>query len=133
MAYEVLIIKTTGDIIRSTQPKAPTYEQQTAAVGGFIETVPCFTKVDHLSRGTAYVNEEGWLHGLPINLRAMDLWRKSCPKGDPERMILCGDVIFFAKQKTNTVCSGCGRKFGNRFFVCPQCVHWDDQKKAGAS
>lgn len=101
--YEVLIIKTTGEIVRSTQPKPPSYEQQKAAVGGYIQTIPFFTKADvlglHLSRGTAYANEEGRLHGLPINRRAMDMWRKSCPKGSPDRMVLCGDVIFYAKQK----------------------------------
>lgn len=102
--YEVLIIKAaTGEIVRTTQPKAPTYEQQRAAVGGFIETIPYFKSADvlglHLTRGTAYANEEGRLHNLPINRRAMDMWQKSCPKGNPSRMTLCGDVIFYAKRK----------------------------------
>lgn len=101
--YEVLIIKATGEIIRSTQPKPPTYEEQTKAVGGFIETIPYFKSVDvlglHLTSGMAFGNEEGRLHNLPINWRAMSLWQKSFPKGNPERMTLCGDIIFYAKVK----------------------------------
>jgi hypothetical protein len=27
---------------------------------------------------------------------------------------------------TTKVCSGCGRKWGNRFFVCAECCNWDD-------
>lgn len=103
MAYHVLEIKATGDIVKTVQKKAPDYEQQKKAVGGFIETIPYFTKMEHegvvYNRGTAYANEEGRLHGQPLNLTAMLAWRESCPKGDPRRMTLCGDVIFYAKVK----------------------------------
>lgn len=103
MTYHVLVIKATGDIVKTIQPKPPTYEQETKAVGGYIETIPYFTKMTHdgiaYTRGTAFANEEGMLRGMPMNLRAMDCWLKSCPKGDPKRMTLCGDVIFYAKVK----------------------------------
>ena len=103
MSYHVLEIKVTGDVIKTVQAKAPDYKQQTKAVGGYIETIPYFTKVSYeginYSRGTAYANEEGRLHGMPLNLTAMEWWRESCPKGDPRRMTLCGDVIFYAKVK----------------------------------
>lgn len=103
MPYVVLEIKADGRIVKTIQTKKPDYEQQKKAVGGFIETIPYFTKAIHQAvlyqRGTAYANEEGQLKGLPINRNAMALWRFSCPAGSPDRMTLCGDVIFFAKVK----------------------------------
>jgi hypothetical protein len=103
MSYHVLIIKTDGTIVKTVQLKKPTYEQQKAAVGGFIETIPYFTKMSYQGieyvRGTAYVDEEGRLKGKPLNKLASACWMTSCPKGDPSRMLLCGDVIFYAKVK----------------------------------
>ena len=103
MSYHVLVIKTDGSIIKTIQPKAPTYEQQKEAVGGYIETIPYFTKMSHqgieYERGTAYANEEGKLKGLALNVVATQCWMFACPDGDHSRMILCGDVIFFAKIK----------------------------------
>lgn len=103
MSYHVFIIKTDGTINKTVQPKAPTYEQQKAAVGGYIETIPYFTKLLHdgrqYTRGTAFCNEEGIVIGMPVNSMASALWRISCPTGDPSRMVLCGDVIFYAKVK----------------------------------
>lgn len=101
--YHVLEIKADGRIIKTVQPKAPDYKQQVAAVGGFIQIIPYFTKAMHegvlYSRGIAFADEEGQLKDKPINHNAMALWRYSCPGGDPSRMTLCGDVIFFAKVK----------------------------------
>lgn len=103
MSYHVLVIKTDGTVEKTVQPKAPTYEQQKAAVGGYIETIPYFTNLIYdgrqYKRGTAYANEEGRLHGLPLNPLASALWMSSCPGGEPSRMLLCGDVIFHAKVK----------------------------------
>lgn len=103
MSYIVLEFKTDGRIIKTIQPKKPDYEQQKKAVGGFIETIPYFTKAMHegqlYSRGTAFANEEGQLLGLPPNRNAMALWRFSCPDGEFNRMSLAGDVIFYAKVK----------------------------------
>lgn len=106
MTYHVLEIKATGAIVKTVQSEEPDYEQQSKAVGGYIETIPYFTKLTHegidYKRGTAFANEEGHLYGLPMNLRAMDFWLKSCSKGDPKRMRLAGDVIFYAKVKENS-------------------------------
>lgn len=103
MTYHVFEIKANGDILKTVQAKKPDYNQQRKAVGGYIETIPYFTKFSHdgtaYNRGTAYANEEGRLHGLAMNLRAMAAWRASFPHGDPNRMTLCGDVIFYAKVK----------------------------------
>lgn len=103
MSYHVLEIKATGEIVKTVQKKAPDYEQQKKAVGGYIETIPYFTKMSHdgidYSRGTAYANEESRILGQSLNITAMMYWRESCPKGDPSRMTLCGDVIFYAKVK----------------------------------
>lgn len=103
MSYHVLEIKTDGTIIKTVQREKPGYEQQRKAVGGYIETIPYFTKMTHegieYKRGTAFANEEGQLKGLPFNRKAMEAWGKSCPGGNPERMHLSGDVIFFARVK----------------------------------
>lgn len=103
MPYAVLEIKVDGRIVKTIQPKKPDYKQQKKAVGGFIETIPYFKKVMYegilYQRGTAYADEEGMLKGKPYNRNAMALWRFSCPNGDPSRMTLCGDVIFYAKVK----------------------------------
>lgn len=97
--YEVVIIKATGEIERTRQKEKPSTEQCQRAVGGFTETVPEFTKFETLKHGTAYCNEEGLLHHLPINDIAINYWRKSCPKGDPNKMALVGDIIFYAKVR----------------------------------
>lgn len=103
MSYHVLEIKTDGTIIKTVQREKPGYEQQRKAVGGFIETIPYFTKMTHegieYKRGTAYANEEGAILGKLENKAAMQAWRYSCPGGNPERMHLSGDVIFFARVK----------------------------------
>jgi hypothetical protein len=103
MSYIVLEIKDDGRIIKTIQPKAPTYEQQRKAVGGYIETIPYFTNVMHegvvYNRGTAYADEEGHLKQKRLNVNATAMWRFSCPGADFSRMDLCGDVIFFAKVK----------------------------------
>lgn len=103
MTYHVLIIKTDGTITKTVQPKAPDYAQQVKAVGGYIQTIPYLTKLCwegvEYKRGTAFANEEGMLKGMPLNRNAMAFWKLSCPKGDPDRMHLCGDVIFYAKVK----------------------------------
>lgn len=105
MPYVVLVIKTDGTVTRTEQPKAPSYDQLKEAVGGYIETVAYLTKAafggETLTRGTAFANEEGLIKGLPTNHLAMAMWRASCPGGDPSLMTLVGDVIFYARKKSN--------------------------------
>lgn len=101
MPYVVLEFKANGRIVKTIQPKAPSYDQLVKAVDGIIQKIPEFNKAMHQAilykRGAAYANEEGRLKGLPINRNAMALWRFSCPNGDESRMVLCGDIIFYAK------------------------------------
>ncbi len=57
------------------------YEDLSGAVGGYIESVPHFKHYEH--EGTlqfpvvAFCNEEGKIHGLPINPKATLAWEKS--------------------------------------------------------
>jgi hypothetical protein len=101
-SYHVLVIKADGSIEKTVQPKAPTYKQQFEAVGGFIETVPNFTRLEHdgieYKKGVAYADEEGQIKGKQFNMVATMYWQEACPKGDLERMTLYGDVIFIAKE-----------------------------------
>jgi hypothetical protein len=101
--YHVLEIKADGRIIKTVQKKAPEYDQWVKAVDGFVQCIPYFTKAMHegklYSRGHAYADEEGLLKRKPFNSNATKLWRYSCPDGDPDRMYLFGDVIFYAKVK----------------------------------
>jgi hypothetical protein len=95
--YNVFIIRANGTVEHSTQPKAPKLAQLQEAVGGWIETVPYFHKLQYngqwYRRGRAYANEEGLLHGLPINQTASHMWKESFKHAYG----LVGDVIFYAK------------------------------------
>ena len=97
MAYRIYILKSDGTRMVTEQPKAPELEQLQAAVGGYIETIPYFTKFEGLKRGRAYCNEEGLVKGLPFNRDATKAWREACPDGEESMMQLHGDVIFYAK------------------------------------
>jgi hypothetical protein len=99
MPYKVFVIRADGGVSETISKKVPAYEVLKNSVGGYIETIPYFTKFRGLSRGTAYCNEEGKIKGLPFNLIATNAWMESCPGGDPTRMGLNGDVIFYAKIK----------------------------------
>lgn len=54
-----------------------------AAVGGYIEAIPSTDDV------TMWINEEGKLHGLPVNRLAMDVWIRF----DVFRCMIGGDWI----------------------------------------
>jgi hypothetical protein len=96
MPYNVYVIRANGKVEHSTQPKAPQLAQLQAAVGGYIETVPYFTKYNGLKRGRAYANEEGLLKSLPYNHNASMAWKESYKFATG----LVGDVIFYAKAAT---------------------------------
>lgn len=57
------IIKASGNVVLYEKDHMPTYDDINSAVGGWIEGVP-------LEGVTAYVNEEGKLQGLPVNMIA---------------------------------------------------------------
>lgn len=103
MPYIVLEIKSDGKIIKTIQPKMPGYDQLRKAVDGYFQEIPYFKSIGHegafYKGGSAYANEEGRMMGLPFNTVATQCWMLACPNGEPDRMRLCGDVIFFAKVK----------------------------------
>lgn len=98
--YKVITLLANGETKEQLQPKAPDLKQLQAIVGGYIETVPHFTKFGDMKRGVAYCNEEGLLRGLQFNAAATSAWLQNLGKGPfgyPPR--LHGDVVFYAKVK----------------------------------
>ena len=63
--------KTILEIFDKTEP---TLEQAQKIVGGYVEGIT-FPNNDYL-----IVNEEGKLNGLPLNVKATELWRKTFTK-----------------------------------------------------
>lgn len=98
--YNVFIIRASGSVEHTTQPKAPKLDQLQQAVGGYIETVPYFTKLEYkgvmYKRGRAYANEEGILKGMLLNANASKVWRANFKNASG----LVGDVIFYAKGQS---------------------------------
>jgi len=100
--YHVFTIRASGLVRHVTQPKAPTLDQLQGAVGGYIETVPGFTKFVFLdriyTRGRAYADEEGKLKGKQYNQRATAAWHEQ-QKGIIGHDSLVGDVVFYTKGR----------------------------------
>lgn len=103
MPYSIHIIRANGTIEHNILPKAPNDDYIRKAIGGWMETVPHFTKLGQLKRGLAYADEEGILKRKPFNAEATKLWKLCLGAGpfayEPK---LYGDVIFYAKTKTET-------------------------------
>jgi len=100
MPYHVIILRANGNVERNSYPKKPELSTLQAAVGGYIQTVPYFTKLKwpdgtEYKRGTCYANEEGILKGLYPNGEATRAWRDQFPQAT----MLHGDVVFYAKVK----------------------------------
>lgn len=98
--FEITIIKADGSIIKSAQDRKPDLDQLVEAVGGPIDLVPHFQKLEgHSGTGRCWANEEGKLRGLPFNAIATKAWLANLGKGpfryDPR---LCGDVIFESRR-----------------------------------
>ena len=100
MTYAIFVINSNGSVLKSTQLSAPKLDQMQAAVAGWIETIPGFTKFTHegktYTRGKAFANEEGLLHGLPYNHRATQAWQ-DCLTNRLGQDLVC-NVIFYAKE-----------------------------------
>lgn len=92
--YAVFIFRASGAVEKTIQPKKPSYEQLSKAVGGYIENIPYFTRYGDYKRGMAYANEEGIIHRLPMNHKATRAWQDSVTF--PLSQGLAGDVIFYA-------------------------------------
>ena len=82
-----VILRADGSIEQLENRKLKTLQK---AVGGYIE--PVYTKQDRLM----YVNEEGLIIGLPLNVRASDL---------VDRQIV-GDAVYFTDEETRKEQSG---------------------------
>lgn len=106
MSYTVVVMSPDGRRVRTTQARRPDLDQLQRAVGGFIETVPHFTRLGELRRGVAYCNEYGRLHRLPLNADATTEWRK-CLGSGPFRYepTLLGSVVFYAKTGGRESCT----------------------------
>ena len=101
--YKYIIIKPDGEIRTEDHKKAPDWKTIQKYTDGIFQIVPYFSSLKYrdvkYQRGTAYVNEEGYLRGLSHNEVATAAWMRACPKGDPQRMQLCGTLLFVAKFK----------------------------------
>jgi hypothetical protein len=79
--------------------KVPTLAELQAAVGGYIETVPFFDKVEVDGKAVpciAFCNEEGKLQRLPVNDLATFLWAQLGMQSD----FLVGPVcIIYGDEK----------------------------------
>lgn len=86
--YVVTVIHPTGMVEEVVIERAKEIEQLQSIVGGWIQLihVPYEGKVR-----TAFVNEEGKMHGLPYNARATEMYRRDvlvgsliiCTQGEP--------------------------------------------------
>lgn len=103
--YKYIIMKPDGVVSCETHKQRFEYEEVRRIVGGLVQIVPYFSSLEYegrkFNRGTAYANEEGWVHGLPHNPHATNAWIKACPAGDPKRMDLAGTVLFVVKDKSD--------------------------------
>lgn len=72
------------------QRRMPSLCRLQRIVGGYIEAVPLWE--DYMGDAcVVYCNEEGKLHGLPINGRATALWWQKL--GQPVDDVLVGNVV----------------------------------------
>lgn len=86
-----------GPVVETVHDKQPALEWLQSQVGGYIETVPYFTKFASRTRGVAYCNEDGLFKNLPINRAASIAWNKQYPGGN---FLLGPVVITFREQKS---------------------------------
>lgn len=91
MKGKYTIIHTNDVISEAELTEPPTLEMLQSAVGGSIETVPMFVlyKDEHC---VCFCNEEGKIHGLPLNISATELWNKQ-RHPHPIDDVLVGDVV----------------------------------------
>lgn len=97
MSYRLTVLKPDGTRVETFHDKSPGLEVLQKAVGGYIETIPLFTKFEG-RRCTVYGNEEGKLKRQPVNVAATELWRdQPQTKGRPLGDVLVGDIIIVEK------------------------------------
>lgn len=69
----LIVIKSTGEIIRQPIDKTPSLGTLQNAVGGYIQMLPLFETFEG-EDCVAFCNEEGKLEGLPYNEAATKFW-----------------------------------------------------------
>jgi Domain of unknown function (DUF3846) len=77
MSY-LISISPTGAILQNPIKDVPTLDDLQKIVGGYIEVIPFWNVYNDgtkLLPCVAFCNEEGKLHGLPINNHAQVLWQ----------------------------------------------------------
>ena len=73
MKGALTIIPVSGAVSSKELAAPPALADLQGGVGGNIEIVPYFTRYED-KPAVAFCNEEGKLHGLPVNQRATKLW-----------------------------------------------------------
>jgi hypothetical protein len=105
MPYKYIVIEPDGKLSCETHKKLPDWKEIQKYVGGSFQLVPYFSSLQYdgtkYNRGTAYCNENGYVENLPLNPIASACWLKACPKGDPNRMLILGNLLFVVKEKVN--------------------------------
>lgn len=70
---KILIIKANGSVDEVELKEKLSLEQMQEYVGGFIECI------EFPDGRTIVLNEEGRLNGLPLNSKAMEVWKEQFP------------------------------------------------------
>jgi hypothetical protein len=96
MAGRMFVIPPSGEIVVTELETVPPIEELQKAVGGYIETVPYFTKYKD-KQCVAFCNEEGKLKGLPYNSRATNDWGRNTPLSDD---VLVGPVVILTGDRS---------------------------------
>jgi hypothetical protein len=92
----IVILRSTGERAVFTVFDANVLKHLNAAVGGYIEQVPYFTRYQYHPDSkpvecVAFCNEDGKLQGLPYNAIATHIWHSQTPDIS-NKDILVGDV-----------------------------------------
>jgi len=102
MPFKIITIAPDGKIVCETHKKHPGWKEIQGYVDGMFQVCPYFTSMEldgkKYKRGIAYCNEEGKIKGMAFNPIASALWLKSCPKGEPDRMLIAGPLLFVVKE-----------------------------------
>ena len=100
MNYVILTMYAEGGVKKKVQAKSPNLDQLQQAVGGPIERLPYFTRIDtpigEYARGVAYCNEDGKMCSPPMpqnQYATLSWWRSAEQRLD----IIVGDAVFIAK------------------------------------
>ena len=94
----LIILKSNGDCTSEGLSKPPDLAKLQSAVAGHIELVPAFDRYMSMPC-VVFCNEEGKLHGLPMNVIATRAWMQ-CNGGGPLNDVLVGDIAIICGPKS---------------------------------